>query len=88
MKDTWEEAISCALECSRCEKKMKPEEKRILSVIDHKPICMDCKEKETQRPDYEEVSKQMIGTCIADTEQMYGDPGGYCFYHFYPYKCS
>jgi hypothetical protein len=88
MKDTWEDVITCALNCSRCEKKLAADDQRILSVIDHQPICMKCKQEEEKRPDYEQISRNMIGTCLADTEQMYGDPGGYCFYHFYPYKCS
>jgi hypothetical protein len=29
----------------------------------------------------------MIGACMAETEVMYSDPGGYCYYHFYPFKC-
>ncbi len=88
MKNTWEDVISCAVKCSRCEKKLTPDDKRILSVVDHQPICMQCKQEEEKRPDYEELSKNMIGRCLVDTEQMYGDPGGYCFYHFYPYTCS
>jgi hypothetical protein len=88
MKDTWEEVITCAVSCEKCKKKLGADDDRILSVIDHKPICMECKREETNRSDYEELSKNMIGTCMAQTEQMYGDPGGYCYYHFYPYKCS
>ncbi|MFO8085763.1 MAG: hypothetical protein R6U27_15755 [Desulfobacterales bacterium] len=87
MKDTWENAISCAIKCSRCEKKLSADDKRILSVVDHQPICMKCKQEEENRPDYEEISKNVIGRCLIETEQMYGDPGGYCFYHFYPYTC-
>ena len=88
MKDTWENAISCAVACARCDKSMSSKDKRILSIIDHQPICMECKKREENRPDYEETSKKMIGSCMAETEQMYGDPGGYSFYHFYPYTCS
>ncbi len=88
MKDTWENVISCATKCPRCEKDFLAKEQRILSVIDHEPICLDCKKEEEKRPDYEEISRKMIGTCMAETEQMWGDPGGYCFYHFYPYTCS
>lgn len=88
MKDTWEDIISCAVECSRCEKKLGRENKRILSVIDHQPICLECKKQEENRSDYEEKSRKMIGHCMAESEQMYGDPGGYCLYHFYPYKCD
>ena len=62
-------------------------DRRILSVYDHEPICLDCKAAEEQRPDYESVSKEAIGQCLADTELAYGDPGGYCFHHFYPFTC-
>ena len=30
----------------------------------------------------------MIGQCLAETELLYGDPGGYCFHHFYPFTCK
>ena len=88
MKNEWEERISCALQCSRCNKRLGAKDKRILSVYDHNAICLDCKKKEEKRPDYEEISRNMIGQCLADTELKWGDPGGYCFYHFYPYKCD
>ena len=45
------------------------------------------KKEEGKRPDYAEVSKRMIGQCLAETELLYGDPGGYCFHHFYPFTC-
>ena len=85
MKDNWEERLSCATTCSRCNKKL---DKRIFSVYDHQPICLDCKKKEEARSDYEEVSKGMIGQCMAETELFYGDPEGYCFHHFYPFTCK
>jgi hypothetical protein len=85
MKDNWEERLSCATKCSRCNKEL---DKRIFSVYDHRPICMECKKEEESRPDYEEVSKGMIEQCMAETEQFYGDPGGYCFHHFYPFTCK
>jgi len=85
MNVKWEERLSCATMCSRCNKEL---DKRILSVYDHQPICMECKKEEEARPDYEEVSKNMIGQCMAETEQLYGDPGGYCFHHFYPFTCK
>ena len=85
MKDNWEERLSCATTCSRCNKEL---DKRIFSVYDHQPICMECKKEEEARPDYEEVSKGMIGQCMAEIEQFYGDPGGYCFHHFYPFTCK
>jgi len=87
MKDTWEDALSCAIECSRCSRTMAPADERILSVYDHQPICMPCKKEEEKRPDYEEVSKNAIGQCMIQTEIQYSDPGGYCYHHFYPYKC-
>ncbi len=87
MKDTWEDALSCAIECSRCSRNMAPADERILSVYDHQPICMPCKKEEEKRPDYEEVSKNAIGQCMIQTEIQYSDPGGYCYHHFYPYKC-
>jgi hypothetical protein len=85
MKDNWEERLSCATTCARCSKKL---DKRILSVYDHQPICLECKKEEEARPDYAEVSKRMIGQCLAETELLYGDPGGYCFHHFYPFTCE
>ena len=69
------------------EKEMKSQDLRILSSYDHEPICMDCKKEEEKRPDYEEVSKKVIGSCMADTELEQSDPGGFCFSHFYPFKC-
>jgi hypothetical protein len=48
---------------------------------------MSCKREEEKRADYEKTSREMIGACMAETEQMFGDPGGYCFYHFYPFTC-
>ena len=88
MTDEWEKQIACAIQCSKCSKKLGGADQRLLSVYDHQPICVDCKKEEEQRPDYEAVSKKMIGQCMADTELLYGDPGGYCFYHFYPFTCG
>jgi hypothetical protein len=48
---------------------------------------MPCKREEEQRPDYEQISKEAIGACLADVEVAYGDPGGYCYHHFYPFTC-
>jgi hypothetical protein len=87
MPHQWEKELSCAITCSRCDKPLSKDDLRILSVYDHQPICMDCKKEEEKRPDYEEVSKNMIGNCLVDTELMYSDPGGYCYYHFYPFTC-
>jgi hypothetical protein len=87
MKDPWEENLACAVQCSRCHAGLRGDDKRILSVYDHQPICMECKGKEEKETDYEDVSKSLIGTCMAETEVLYGDPQGYCFYHFYPFTC-
>ena len=87
MGDTWEERLSCATRCHRCDQQLSPKDERILSVYDHQAICMACKRAEEKRPDYEEVSKQAIGECLIDTELQWGDPQGYCYHHFYPYKC-
>ena len=88
MKDNWRERISCATACTRCDKKMGGEDQRVLSVYDHQAICMDCKREEEQRPDYPASSKNTIGQCMAESELLYGDPEGYCYHHFYPYKCD
>ena len=87
MKDEWNKKLACSLQCARCEKALSGSDQRILSVYDHAPICMPCKKEEESRQDYEAVSKQMIGSCLAETELLYSDPGGYCFYHFYPFRC-
>ena len=86
--DTWEKELACASQCLRCRKPLKPEDKRILSVYDHNAICMECKKQEETRPDYESIARQTIGTCMAENEMHYGDPGGYCLYHFYPFSCN
>jgi len=88
MPGSWEKELSCALQCSRCNASLQNNTKRILSVYDHQPICLNCKKTEEARPDYEETSRAMIGQCLADTEVQYGDPGGYCYYHFYPFTCN
>ena len=86
--DQWEKELSCALSCHRCNASLNPDDKRILSVYDHEPICLACKQAEEKKPDYETVSRSMIGTCMAETETLYSDPGGYCLYHFYPFTCK
>ena len=88
MKDTWQDVLSCAVACARCNVKMTAETPRILSVYDHLAICAACKKAEENRTDYADVSREMIGQCLIDTEAMYGDPGGYCYHHFYPYRCK
>ena len=85
--DNWEKDLSCAESCGGCDKKFEKDDRRILSVYHHGIICMDCKAKEEKKPDYEDVSKSMIARCIEETDRPYGDPGGYCFHHFCPYKC-
>jgi hypothetical protein len=29
----------------------------------------------------------MIRQCLVDTERQYGDPGDFCYHHFYPFTC-
>jgi hypothetical protein len=87
MKDSWEENLSCATRCAKCGKDLGSADERVLSVYDHEPICLSCKKEEEKRADYPEVSKKVIGQCMADQELTMVDPEGYCFHHFYPYKC-
>jgi hypothetical protein len=87
MPETWEKDLACAIGCARCGETLSADQDRILSIFDHEPICMSCKKKEEQRPDYPEKAKQMIGDLMAETEIMYGDPGGFAYFHFYPFKC-
>ena len=87
MAEEWQDKLSCALECSRCQASLAPDQQRILSVYDHNPICLACKKEEETRPDYEATSRNMIGNCMAETELLYSDPQGYCYFHFYPFKC-
>ena len=87
MTETWDEKLSCATQCDHCHQKLGQKDQRILSVYDHLPICMTCKKAEEKRPDHEAVLREMVGQCLIDTEIAYGDPGGFCFYHFYPYTC-
>lgn len=87
MTASWKDKLSCAVECRRCNAPLAGRDRRILSVYDHEPICLACKAAEEQRPDYESVSKEAIGQCMVDVEIAYGDPGGYCFHHFYPFTC-
>jgi hypothetical protein len=88
MAEPWEKELTCAIQCSRCTEPLQKNMKRILSVYDHQPICLNCKKVEEARTDYEETSRAMIGQCLIDTEVQYGDPGGYCYYHFYPFTCK
>lgn len=86
--EQWEEKLSCAIVCHRCDAALKPTDQRILSVYDHEPICMACKAEEEKKDDYESVSRKAIGTLMAETEVLYSDPSGYCFHHFYPFTCK
>jgi hypothetical protein len=63
-------------------------DKRILSVFDHHPICLACKQAEETRPDYPDQSKQMVADCIDATGKPYGDTASYCFHHFLPFTCK
>ena len=83
----WEKKLVCATKCSRCERRLTPEDQRILSAYDHEPICVACKADEEKRPDYKTTSETMVKQCMVDVELMQSDPGGYCFHHFYPYTC-
>ncbi len=87
MPDAWADKLACSIQCQRCSRKLAPNDPRILSVVDHEAICMACKKEEEKRADYEEISKQTIGQCMIDTEMQWGDPEGYCYHHFYPFKC-
>ena len=84
----WEESLKCATSCPRCSEKLNPDDKRVLSVYDHTPICMACKKAEENRPDYAEKAREMIGQCLAETELKWSDPEGFCYHHFYGYRCS
>ena len=86
--ENWEKQLSCAEECSRCNNPLETKDRRILSVIDHQPICVDCKKEEEKRPDYEDACRQIMAQCMEETNKPYGDPASYCFHHFCPFKCS
>jgi len=89
MYDPWKEKIMCMTQCPRCESSLKGNDQRILSVYDHEPICMTCKSEEEKRPNYEEVSMNMVGMCMIDAELSYSmDPKGYCYHHFNTYRCE
>ena len=87
MKEGWAEKLSCATQCHRCDQKLDQKDMRILSAVDHQPICMACKEEEERRRDYEQISRRMIKQCMIETETQWGDPEGFCYHHFYPFKC-
>ena len=88
MEEHWEKKLSCASNCRRCGEPLGKKDVRILSVLDHQPICTACKKAEETRPDYPDQSKQMIAECIAATGKPYGDTASYCFHHFLPFKCK
>ena len=87
MEDNWEKQLACAGSCHRCGMSLQNKDRRLLSVYDHEPICLSCKKEEEKRPDYEDMSRQMIANCMETTNKPYGDPAGYCFHHFCPFKC-
>ena len=87
MTDSWKKKLSCAEKCAKCGEKLESQHRRILSVYSHEPICMGCKRDEEKLPDYEDASRAMISQCLGQTGKPYGDPEGYCFHHFCPYKC-
>jgi hypothetical protein len=87
MSENWERKLSCAAACRRCGRGLGARDERILSVVDHEPICMPCKREEEQRPDYAEIAKEAIGRCLVDVELAQQDPGGWCYHHFYPFTC-
>lgn len=86
--EIWQEELSCASRCFRCDRAIGPKDPRILSVYDHKAICMACKELEMTRADYPEVSMQVTAYCLVHAESGGADPQGYCYHHFYPYHCE
>jgi len=88
MEEHWEKKLSCASRCQRCGASLGKTDGRILSVLDHQPICLACKQAEETRPDYSDQSKHMIASCIATTGKPYGDTASYCFHHFLPFKCK
>lgn len=84
----WLDELSCASRCHRCDRKLDHADLRILSVYDHKAICMNCKEQEVARPDYEQVSMDVAEQCLIHSESGAVDSRGYCYHHFYPYHCG
>jgi hypothetical protein len=88
MEEQWKKNLACASRCQRCGDPLGKKDERILSIVDHQPICLRCKQTEEKRPDYEDQSKLMIAECIGATGRPYGDPAGYCFHHFCPFRCQ
>jgi hypothetical protein len=88
MTKPWLEELICATRCMRCDRPLAAMEPRILSFYDHQAICMACKAEEETRPDFREVSMQVAQLCLIDAESGEGDPRGFCYHHFYPYRCG
>lgn len=88
MDEKWKKQLACAEVCPRCNTPLGKKDKRLLSVYDHQPICMDCKSAEEKRPDYEDTTRAMISTCMETENRPYGNPASYCFHHFCPFKCK
>lgn len=85
--ETWEKDLACSTACTRCGRDFGPREERILSVFDDGVICTACKREEEKRPDHAEASRQMVARCIGATGRPWGDPAGFCFHHFVPFRC-
>jgi len=83
----WEKQLACAARCAVCGAGLQQKDPRILSVITHEVICMDCKGDEEQRPDYADRAKAMISDCLNASGRPYGSPEGYCFHHFCRFTC-
>jgi len=88
MSDEWKKELSCAVNCSKCDAELSEGDERILSMYDHRVICMDCKQEEERKSDYKDTAMGMIAGCLEKTGKPYGDPEGYCFHHFAPYRCK
>ncbi len=88
MADPWKKELSCAVTCSECGQALSEGDERILSMYDHRVICMGCKQREEQESDYKDTAMGMIAGCMKETGKPYGDPEGYCFHHFAPYRCK
>lgn len=88
MTRPWLEELSCATRCERCQCSLRIDDLRILSVYDHRAICMPCKEEEESREDYQKIAMNVAEQCLIHSESGVGDPRGYCYHHFYPYRCG
>lgn len=88
MEENWEKQLACAESCQRCNTPLGNKDRRLLSVYDHQPICMACKKEEEKKPDYEDMTREMISACMETEKRPYGNPASYCFHHFCPFKCT